>query len=65
MASKNLNDEEREYRRAQKLEKREHEKIAKRFRVITAEEFERTFGQDGVTEGGEINQKSDKVNAPK
>ena len=43
LTSKSMNTEEREYRKAQKLEKKEQDRIAARFKVMTADEFEKCF----------------------
>jgi len=45
LQSKNLNQEEIEYRKAKKLEKKEHDRIARRFKVLTADDFDRYFNE--------------------
>ena len=43
LTSKNLNQEEREFRIAQRLEKKEQDKIARRFKVMSSDDFNRYF----------------------
>ena len=50
LTSKNLTMEERENRIAQRLEKKEQDKIARRFKVMSADDFNRYFEKSGTAE---------------
>lgn len=43
LTSKNLNQEEKEQRIAMRLQRKEQDKIARRFKVLSAEDFENFF----------------------
>ena len=50
LTSKNLNQEEKEQRIAMRLQRKEQDKIARRFKVLTAEDFENCFKKTGAAD---------------